>query len=108
MVSGGTKGRTLLCVPAPSAHTQRGGRELGRGAEPRDGFLGLGSCQLTPGHRSDPPRVLSRSGFNQGCTQQKGEAPPPFGSADPTRAEVERKRSQDELCESCAPPGVLG
>lgn len=85
MVSGGTKGRTLLCVPAPSAHTQRGGRELGRGAEPRDGFLGLGSCQLTPGHRSDPPRVLSRSGFNEGCTQQKGEAPPPFGSADPTR-----------------------
>lgn len=58
-------------------HAHHGCRELGRGPEPSwEGYLGLSSCQLTPGHRSDPPPpiALSKSGFNKGCRHLPGTA----------------------------------
>lgn len=105
MVSGGTKGRTLLCVLAPSAHTQRGGRKLGQGAEPRDGFLGLSSCQLTPGHRSAPRGFYPGLGLTRGARSKRVKPPPPLAAQTPHE---QRWRGRDPKMSSASPAHPQG
>lgn len=97
---GGTKGRTLLCPKHTHEHAQRGGRELGRGAEPRDGYLGLGSCQLTPGHRSDPRGFYPPLDLTRGARSKRVK--PELARA--AQVPSQRRASRECSCPQPQPP----